>query len=288
MALLGTRGIQDFLTLAFPLKAPDDAKALADKLPSLTAEISQPLDSIGTVHYSRFVVLSHKTLLLLANFDGEMKPLFGEFARRLGGLFDTIFAHVSDPPPTPVANNVTAFVEWASRKNIKSFATYIAYPKGSVEKIKSLALGAGVRGTAEQHPFLVILPISSGAGVLALEGVLAGLNPRLNSISDEIGTLHFAAFMPLEDKQIGFFTIYDGTFENYVMDFTKFLGPIFDVLAKFIVDAYPTPTAKNVDALIKWVAQHNLSPIGMYNAHAGLSVQDVNALFAGAETAAAE
>jgi hypothetical protein len=151
-----------------------------------------------------------------------------------------------------------------------------------VQKIKSLASAAGVTGTTEQRPFLVILPISSHVGFVTLKAVLAGLNPKLNSTSDEIGTLHFAAFVPLEDNKIGFFTIYDGTFDEYIMDFTKFLGPVFDVLAKFIVDPYPTPTAKNVDALIKWVAAHNLPPIGMYNAYPALTAQDVNALLADA------
>jgi hypothetical protein len=126
------------------------------------------------------------------------------------------------------------------------------------------------------------IPIGPPASrpLVTVKGLLAGLNPKLNTTSDEIGTLHFAAFAPLEERKIGFFTIYDGTFDQYIMDFTKFLGPIFDVLAKFLVDPYATPTAKNVDDLIKWVAAHDLPPIGMYNAHPGLSVQDINTLLA--------
>jgi hypothetical protein len=287
MALLGRRGVQDYLTLAFPMKSVEDAKTLAGKLAPLMPQMSRALDAMGTVHYSRFVALSDKTLLLLANFDGEFEPLFGEFAQRLGPLFDTIFAHVNNPPPTPVASNVDAFAKWMTHRNIKPWASYMAYPKGTVQDIKSRAAAAGASGKTEQRPFLVILPISSRVGFVTLEGVLTGLNPNLNSTSDEIGTLHFAAFVPLEEDKIGFFTIYDGTFDQYIMDFTKFLGPIFDVLAKFIIDPYPTPTAKNVDALIKWVGEHNLPPIGMFNAYPGLSVQDVDSLLADAgETSA--
>jgi hypothetical protein len=45
-------------------------------------------DAIGTVHYSRFTVLSDKTFLFLADFDGE----FGQFMLDLAGaVFDTIF-----------------------------------------------------------------------------------------------------------------------------------------------------------------------------------------------------
>jgi hypothetical protein len=278
MALLGRRGVQDYLTVPFPMKSPSAAKALAAKLPGLLTEVSQALDSMGTVHYFRFAALSEKTLLLLVNFDGKFEPLLQEFARRLGPVFDTIFAHVDSSPPMPVADNADTFLKWATSKNIRPFASYLAYPSGTVLEVRSRAAAAGVTGTSEQLPFLVILPIKSHIGLIALEAVLAGLNPKLNSTSDEIGTLHFASFVPLEDDRIGFFTIYDGPFDKYIMDFTKYLGPIFDILAKFVIDPYPTPSAKNVDDLIKWVAAHDLPPIGMYNGHPGLTVQDVNAL----------
>jgi hypothetical protein len=39
MALLGRRGVQDYLTLAFPVKSPEGAKALADELPSLMSQL---------------------------------------------------------------------------------------------------------------------------------------------------------------------------------------------------------------------------------------------------------
>ena len=42
---------------------------------------------------------------------------------------------------------------------------------------------------------------------------------------DSVGTPHFAQFVPLEDQQLGFFTVYDGAFDKYIMDFTKNIGP---------------------------------------------------------------
>jgi hypothetical protein len=41
MALLGRRGVQDYLTLKFSIKSPEGAKALADKLPALTSQLPQ-------------------------------------------------------------------------------------------------------------------------------------------------------------------------------------------------------------------------------------------------------
>ena len=50
---------------------------------------------------------------------------------------------------------------------------------------------------------------------------------------DKVGTPHFAQFVPLEDHQIGFFTVYDGSFDTYIADFTKNIGEVFDLIFKF-------------------------------------------------------
>src|SRR5271169_4588908 len=105
---------QSHFTLSFPLKSPADAKALEEQLPPLMPGIFQAQDAIGTIHYSRFTVLSEKTLLFLGDFDGEYGTLMADLAKSSGPLFDTIFAHVTNPPPSPVANNGAAFVEWAA------------------------------------------------------------------------------------------------------------------------------------------------------------------------------
>ena len=52
--------------------------------------------------------------------------------------------------------------------------------------------------------------------------------------ADSIGTLHFAHFVPLPNNHLGFFTVYDGTFDKYMQDFTEKIGPIFDVLYRFV------------------------------------------------------
>ena len=65
---------QNHFTLSFPLKSPAGAKTLAEQLPPLMPQLFTAEDSIGTVHYSRFAVLSDKTLLFLGDFDGEFDP----------------------------------------------------------------------------------------------------------------------------------------------------------------------------------------------------------------------
>src|SRR5450631_4511803 len=135
---------QNHFTLSFPLKTPADAKALSEQLPPLMTGIFQAQDTIGTIHYSRFTVLSDKTLLFLGDFDGEFGELMGALAKRAGPVFDAIFQHVVDPPPTPVAGHADAFVEWTAEHLLKAINLYTAYPGVTAQEIKVLAAAADV------------------------------------------------------------------------------------------------------------------------------------------------
>jgi hypothetical protein len=129
---------QNHFTLSFPLKTPADAKAVADQLPPLMPGLFRAADVIGTIHYSRFTVLSEKTLLFLGEFDGEFGQLMAELAARTGPLFDAIFQHVDNPPPTPVAKNADAFVEWTAAHLVHAVNLYTAYPDVTAKEIKAL------------------------------------------------------------------------------------------------------------------------------------------------------
>ena len=83
---------QSHFTLSFPLKQPFDPKALSDQLTPLMPALFKAEDAIGTVHYSRFTVLSERTLLFLGDFDGEFGQLVSELAKSAGPVFDAIFA----------------------------------------------------------------------------------------------------------------------------------------------------------------------------------------------------
>ena len=53
---------QSHFTLRFPLKAQADTQALTDELTALMAVLFEAADTIGTIHYARFTVLSERTL----------------------------------------------------------------------------------------------------------------------------------------------------------------------------------------------------------------------------------
>jgi len=271
---------QNHFTLSFPLKSPADAKALAEQLPPLMPSLFQASDAIGRVHYSRFTVLSEKTLLFLGDFDGAFGQLIADLARLAGPVFDAIFQHVDNPPATPVAANIDAFVKWTAAHLVRAVNLYTAYPDVTAGEIKALASAADVSGDGELHPFLVILPIKSSLHFIAVQLILRLRGHGTTKDLDSVGTPHFAQFVPLENNQIGFFTVYDGSFDKYIADFTKNIGQVFDLIFKFTRNPPPSPCRKHLQEFIDFAAGANRTPIGFYQAYPGLSVQDIHALIA--------
>jgi hypothetical protein len=221
---------QNHFTLSFPLNTPADAKSIAEELPPLMPAMFKAQDSLGTIHYSRFTVLSDKTLLFLGDFDGEFSQHMADLAKAAGPVFDAIFQHVVDPPPSPVADHADAFVEWTAEHLVTAVNLYTAYPGVTAKEIKALAAAADIAGLGELHPFLVILPMKSKLAFIEVELILRARGSGTTKDLDKVGTPHFAQFVKLEDNQIGFFTVYDGSFDKYIADFTKNIGPIFDLL----------------------------------------------------------
>jgi hypothetical protein len=273
---------QSHCTLGFPLKSPADAKTVAQELPPLMPDLFRAEDAIGAVHYSRFTVLSDRTLLFLADFDGELGTLMLELARRAGPVFDVVFKYVNEAPAGPVANNADAFAEWAAEHLVSPAYVYSAYPGPTVREIKAMAAAAGVTGASQLLPFLVILPARGRLAFAEMQLILRtmGMVGKVDKDMDSVGTPHFAQFVPLEDQQLGFFTVYDGAFDKYIMDFTKNIGEVFDVIFKFTKDPPPSPCRKYVQEFIDFAAAASREPIGFYQGYPGLSNQDIKALIA--------
>jgi len=271
---------QNHFTLRFPLKSPADATLIAEQLPPLMPELFRANDAIGTVHYSRFAVLSEKTLLFLGDFDGEFGQLMADLARHAGPVFDAIFERVESPPSFPVADNVDAFVEWTAAQLIDAVNLHSAYPSVTAKEIKALASAADVGGSGVLNPFLVILPIKSKLAFIEVKLILRIRGSGTTKDLDKVGTPHFAQFVPLEDNQIGFFTVYDGSYDKYIADFTKNIGEVFDLIFKFTKNPPPSPCRKHLQEFIDFAAGANRTPIGFYQAYPGLSVQDIHALIA--------
>jgi len=133
-------GVQSPFFLIFPIKSPTDMQTLALTLPPLLPKLFDAADAIGTLHFARFVVLGETTLAFVSEYDGELRDYVMDFTKFLGPIFDTIFAHVVDPPPSPVAKNAEALIDWVKAHNVEPLAFYCAYPQLSVGDIKTLAM----------------------------------------------------------------------------------------------------------------------------------------------------
>jgi hypothetical protein len=269
------------------LISPTDAKVVAEQLPSFMPRLFRAADTIGTIHYSRFTVLSEKTLLFLGDFDGELNELMGELAKLAGSVFDFVFQHVNGPPPAPVADYPDAFAEWMVNHLLTPVNLYSAYPGATVKEIKALASAAGITGAGVLNPFLVILPIKSALAFAEIKLLLRARRRGTTHDLDKVGTPHFAQFVPLEDHQVGFFTVYDGSFEEYIAEFTKNIGEVFDLIFKFCINPPPSPCRNHLQEFIDFAAGANRTPIGFYQAYPGLGVQDIHALVADSRTPAA-
>jgi hypothetical protein len=281
-------GTQNHITITFPIKSPADAKAIAQELPPLMPDSAKAQDAIGSVHYSRFLPLDDETLLFLADIDGDLAKLSQDLAKSAGPVFDAIFKHVGDPPPTPVASNAEAFIQWVKQHSTDPLIVYSAFANASVQDIKSTARAAGFTGSGEQHPLLISLPMKSKLKAFMFEEVvLKAAAKKMTEGANSVGTLHFAHFVPLADTHLGFFTVFDGTFEKYIGDFTEKIGPVFDLMFKYVSDPPPTPVAKNAKAFLDWSGAMDRPAIGYYSAYPGLTVQDARALLADAKAGAA-
>ncbi len=144
-----------------------------------------------------------------------------------------------------------------------------------------MARAAGFTGNTSQAPLLTYMSFKSrvqGFGLKLLGPALIG--EKGHEALSAVGTVHVSHFVPFENNQLGFFTIFDGSFETYIQDFADKTSFTFNTLFPNIVGGSPTPVEKNAQAFYQWALRENYPPIGFYCAYPGLSVLDIRALLA--------
>ena len=114
-----------------------------------------------------------------------------DLAKHAGPVFDAFSAMSMSPPPTPVADNADAFVEWTAEHLLHPLTIFTAYPDVTVKEIKAMAAAADVTGAGELSPFLVILPTRSR---LAFAEIQLLLRARSHGDRERPGDRRHAAF----------------------------------------------------------------------------------------------
>ncbi len=278
---------QSHLLIDFPIKAPANAKALREELPSLMPHLATAQDELGTVHFSRWMFEGDEKLLFLSDIDGESAGHTEQLVERAGPVFDAIFEHVDDAPATPVAGDPQKVIKWLGHHVREPLDTYFAYEDASVQEIQACVRAAGFTGTTLQSPLLTYMHVKSRLQGFALKLAARSIRDDAYEASDSLGTLHFSHWVPFPHNHLGFFTIYDGDFEKYIQDFAEKTSFVFDAVFPHVEGAPPTPVAKNAQAFYEWALVANHPPIGFYSAYPGLGVQDVRALLADARESSA-
>ena len=255
---------QSHLVIDFPIEKPASAKALAEELPPLMPDFAKAQDSLGTVHFSRFMVRGDEKLLFISDIDGEVDEHIEQLVANAGPVFDAILKHVDDPPSTPAATNPERVTKWLKNRVREPLDTYFAYEDASVQDIKESARAAGFAGDMQQGCLLTYMPIKSRVQSFGLKLVGRHLvGEKGHEASDSLGTLHFSDWVPFERNHLAFFTIYDGSFEKYIQDFADKTSFVFDALFPHVDGAPPTPVAKNAQAFYEWALENNYPAIGL-------------------------
>jgi hypothetical protein len=148
----------------------------------------------------------------------------------------------------------------------------------------------GVPAAAEpvQHPLTLVMRIRSAeegrtlrAELDQLQGLPRDQNPVTTAL-DEIGTVHFARFVLLDDDHLAVITTYDGDFERYINDFVDHIGPVFDTLLQHMADAPPLPVQSHRREFLEYVRRNDLTCLPpFYSAYPGRTVLDIRAGEAG-------
>lgn len=145
--------------------------------------------------------------------------------------------------------------------------------------------GAVEHQKAVQSPLTLIMTIKSASDFEQLKGLLDKIQaapPDKNPIwvaLEKLANVHFARFVFLENNtKLAVITTYDGTFEDYISDFTREIGDIFDALLSHMVDAPPLPVRKNPKEFLAYVRANDLRGIEpFYSAYPKATVSDIHA-----------
>ncbi len=133
--------VQSNLIVSMRIKPPisENAMALRALIAAAAPRIEDLLAGFGAVHFAWFEFTDgDRDLVLRTIFDGQFEPYVLHFALKGGELFDGLFQHLENAPPSPVAEHPQEFVETLRRLNRGPFGGYLysAYPTTKAQSIR--------------------------------------------------------------------------------------------------------------------------------------------------------
>jgi Dyp-type peroxidase family len=125
-------GVGKGFTLVMQLQDPGRLIELMSRLddPTAKARIRAALGALEYVHFARFVPLwEHGLLLVVTEFDGEMRDYVTDFAVVLDDEFSLILSYMRDAPPLPVRHDPEAFWRYVEKNTRSIPGDPLAYPE---------------------------------------------------------------------------------------------------------------------------------------------------------------
>lgn len=135
------------LSLFMPVIPGTDPQTIGEAIGSSQADIDKALESIGTVHYARFLLLDRSTtnlqpgggdqelvIAVVTEYDGSFDAYIQAFSNQLGPVFDALLQFVVDGKALiPVKSNLNAFTAFVAKNDASQHAPntglYAAYPQ---------------------------------------------------------------------------------------------------------------------------------------------------------------
>lgn len=123
------------------------------------------------------------------------------------------------------------------------------------------------------NPLTLLMPVIPGTNPAVIAGALAQYQSQINEALTSIGTVHYARFLLLDRSTsnlqpggssdqlvLGVITEYDGSFDDYIGDFVKQIGNVFNALLQFVVGgADVTPVQDKTPAFLAFVTANDAS-----------------------------
>jgi hypothetical protein len=135
------------LSLFMPVIPGTDPRVIGAAIAGSQAAIDQALESIGTVHYARFLLLDRSTanlqpgggnqelvIAVITEYDGSFDAYIQAFSNQLGPVFDALLEFVvGGKALIPVKSNLNAFTAFIAENDASQHepntGLYAAYPQ---------------------------------------------------------------------------------------------------------------------------------------------------------------
>ncbi|BCM88193.1 hypothetical protein IAD21_00020 [Abditibacteriota bacterium] len=131
--------VQNALTWIMTIKSPEDYQKLQGLVQQLSSApagqnpIAAAADTLGIIHFLRFVFLENNTKLgVMTIYDGDFDTYVNEFVNQVGPIFDAVLAHMADAPPLPTQTYRAQFNAYVRANDVPVVMFYSAYPTSTV------------------------------------------------------------------------------------------------------------------------------------------------------------